>query len=364
MTAAAKSVLMLAPPIRGTRTGRHYTEFMLVLQEVVKPGSSVQKGETVAEFDRQYMLNRMDDYKAWVNQHESNLKRLRALLAVRRAGHDQQVLRAKATMEKALLDLKKNPILSAIRAERATLNYEEAVARYKELDSQTKLFLISETASIRRSEIDLRQTRMEYDRAQRALERMVVKSPVDGIAVMLETHRGHEHVQIQRGDQLAPSQPYMRIVDRSAMVVNASLNQVDSQEVRVGMEATVHFDAYPDLELPARVAGVGAMASTGGFRASWVRRVPVSLQLTDMDPRVIPDLSISADVVLEEAEDAVIVPRECLFETGDESFTWVRGASGWEKRAVDTGLASNIEVAVTNGLQGGETLAAETPAAQ
>jgi hypothetical protein len=52
------------------------SDFALVLLQVAKPGSHVKKGEVVAEFDRQYQLNRLDDYKAtvlpWPSTHTIN----------------------------------------------------------------------------------------------------------------------------------------------------------------------------------------------------------------------------------------------------------------------------------------------------
>lgn len=363
-TTPDRFAVMLAPSMRGSRRGRGSMDFSLTIQQLVQPGSFVKKGQVVAEFDRLYVLRRLDDYRSLVLQHENNLKRLKALLAVTRSSYNQQLARAKGRMDKAALDLKKIPILSAIRAERIRLDHEEAIARYKELSRSAPFVIISESSAINASSLDLRQMRMEFDRAQRSAERMVVKSPLDGITVMLTIHRGQEHAQIRTGDLIGSSEPFMRVVDNSSMVVAANLNQVDVERVRTGMPATIHFDAFPDLQLPGRVAAVGSLAQGRGWRANFVRSIPVRLKFDKLDPRVIPDLSVSADLVVDSVENAVVVPRECVFSLGGESYAWVRKQEGWEKRPVETGLISNTEVAVVNGLQGGETLAAEpVPAA-
>jgi multidrug efflux pump subunit AcrA (membrane-fusion protein) len=46
----------------GGAGGGGMSEFMLLLQDAVKPGSRVKKGDVVAEFDRQFMLQRLDDF--------------------------------------------------------------------------------------------------------------------------------------------------------------------------------------------------------------------------------------------------------------------------------------------------------------
>jgi multidrug resistance efflux pump len=98
---------------------------MLVLQEVAPPGIQVRKGQTVAEFDRQYMLLRLDDYKASVAQAEAALAKSKANMAVARKIKEQDITTAKAAVEKARLDVKTTPVLSAIDAERAKLALSE-----------------------------------------------------------------------------------------------------------------------------------------------------------------------------------------------------------------------------------------------
>ena len=80
-------------------------DFMMVLLELPNAGGRVKKGDVVAEFDRQYMLNRIDDYKDSVIQTEASIKNKQANLAVAREAHSQQVRVTKADMHKAKLDL-------------------------------------------------------------------------------------------------------------------------------------------------------------------------------------------------------------------------------------------------------------------
>jgi multidrug efflux pump subunit AcrA (membrane-fusion protein) len=361
-TGAVRFTALLAPRMRGSRgQGHGPSDFLMILKDVVKPGIHVRQGDVVAEFDRQYMLNRLEDYKAWVVQHEISLQRLRALLDVRRAGHRQKLVVAKGALEKAALELKKNPILSAIQAERNRLLFEEAQAHYQQLLKETEFIEISEGAAIRRSEADLRQSQLELRRAENNAGRMLVKAPMDGLAVMLTTRRGSEYAQIEAGDQLHAGQPYMQIVDRSSMVVNAILNQVDVDGLRLGLTARVRFDAYPGLELPARLIAIGTMARGTGWRGQYVKEVPVRLRLEQTDPRVIPDLSVSADLLLAATPAAAVVPRECVFADASGAFAWVRAAHGWQKRRIELGPRSHVVAAVRQGLRPGDVVAAEAP---
>lgn len=362
VTGAERFAVLMAPQMRGSRQGRGSQEFNLVLQRVAPAGALVKKGDEVAEFDRQYILQRMEDFKASVDQHSRNVTRLKANLMVSRAAYQQLVIRARGQMEKAALDLKKAPILSAIQAEKYRLDYEEASESYKETAGRSTNVEISEGAAVRRAELDYRQTQLEYSRAERHVNTLLVRAPMNGMVVMQSIRRGGEQAQIQAGDQIGAGQTYMRIVDLSDMIVNANVNQVDAQHVRLGMEARIRFDAYPELELPAQVVSVGAFAIQTGWRGSFVRSVPIRLKLDRTDPRVIPDLSVSADLLMERAEDVTIVPREAVFGSDGEYFAFVQAGGGkWDKRAVEVALENPTAVAVASGVNPGDVLAAEVP---
>ena len=335
-------------------------DFMLVLQELVKPGSHVKKDQIVAEFDRQYMLTRLDDYKATVIQTEASLKRQTADLAVARKAKEQQLLAAKGAYEKAKYDMKTIPVLSALDVERIRLALEETEAKYKQIETELKFLATSEKAQMKISELTLEQTRGEYKRSQANADRLLVKAPIDGITVMLTTFRSGDMGQVQQGDQLYPGMGFMSIVDPRSMVVNATVNQADAEKLRIGLKAKVRFDAYPDLELPGRVYSVGGIPRSSGARTDWVKEIPVRLKIDRMDGRVLPDLSVAADVIIESTGDsAVVVPASSVFEEGGKSYVMVQTATaqGWERRAVDRGLSNFTHVVIQSGLKPGEQVA-------
>ncbi len=179
---------------------------------------------------------------------------------------------------------------------------------------------------------------------------------------MQSIRRGNEFGQAQMGDQIYPGQPFMQIVDPSSMVMNATVNQVDAELLRIGLKATVRIDAYPGLELPAHVFAIGAVP-VAGRRPNFMREIPVRLKLDKTDTRVVPDLSASADVTLDTEAGSAIAPVGSVFEDGSSGkpFVYVRSAEGWRKQDVGLGLRNNIEVAVRSGLKKGDVVALDPP---
>lgn len=137
---------------------------MLVLQDAAKPGSLVKKGDAVAEFDRQYMLLRLEDYNSSVIQTEASFKQLEANLDVSKKAHTQTIEVAKADLDKALLEMKTIPVLSAMDAERRRLALEEAQARYKQLQQEVKFVDVGLKADRRVAELQIKQSKLELQR--------------------------------------------------------------------------------------------------------------------------------------------------------------------------------------------------------
>jgi len=339
---------------------------MMVLQDAAKPGSLVKKGHVVAEFDRQYMMTRIDDYKAGVVQNEAAYKKLLAEIDVNKKMHNQAIAKAEAEFEKANLDMKTLPVLSDMDSERRRLALEEAEAYLKQVRAEVRHVDAGQAADKKIADFELRESQLELRRAEANAARMEVKAPIDGLVVMQNMFRGSEFDQIKVGDQLYPGMMFMQIVDPSSMVINASVSQVDVEKLRIGLKARVRFDAFPGLELPARVFAIGSVAKSSRYRPDWVKDIPVAVKIEKMDPRVIPDLSVSVDILLESEEAEVMAPREAFFQDssggGSKHYVYVRTVDGnWQKRNVEVGLVGNMAAVIKSGVKPNEVVALEPP---
>jgi hypothetical protein len=242
---------------------------------------------------------------------------------------------------------------------------EEAKATYEALLAQAKYVELMEKAEIRLAQLLLREEQIEERRAAANVAKMLVRAPVDGLLVVTEIFRGAEFGQIRAGDELRPGRPYAQIVDPRSMIIEATANQVDLENLRIGARAQVRVDAYSDLELPARVYSIGPLAKVRRWRANYVSEVPVFLKLDRVDARLIPNLTVSADIILHRESSDGIIPREAVFHDagGENPFAYVQTPSGWEKRELWLGLANHLEAAVASGLSQGEVVAVTDPSA-
>ena len=348
-TNARRYVNVNAPLLRGPETNR-----AMVLIKLVGAGAYVRKGEIVAQIDAQSTQDHIDDILDTVKQATADVAKRKAEQAIEWENLQQTLRQAKSDMEKARLDAQEAPLLTSIEKELLELNVQETEARYKQLQQNLAQQKASFAAEIRILEITLERQRRHLQRHQHDLERFTVAAPMDGIAVMQTVWRGGDMAQIQQGDQVGPGQLFMKIVDPNSMQLEAKANQAESSDLRIGQKVTIHLDAFPGLDLPGSVYSIGALATGGWMQNYYIRNIPVTLSIAASDPRLIPDLSGSGDVVLAQADSVLAIPLTAVHETNGRNLVRVRRGESFVERVVTLGFHNETQAEVTAGLNRGD----------
>ncbi len=354
--AATRYADITAPILQAPDQGRG-----LVLLYFPPSGATVKKGQRLAELDGQSARDHLEDVKAQVAQGELDLLRVRANQTAEMESARQRVRVARGELDKALQDIRASATKNRIDQELLKLQVSEAQANYDEAQRQIRMYMERQVASLRIAQLDQERQVRHRNRHQHDIDRLVINAPTDGRVLLRTIYRHGEQAQVQIGDELSPGQFFLRVVDSSGLRMDTTVNQAESELVRVGQPARIRFDAYPDIELNGKVVSVGTIAS-GGRRVNYfVRSIPVRISIDGNDPRVLPDLTASADVVVARQDETIIVPREAVIDQDGKPVVYVRQAGNFAPREVAVGVSSNTEVAVTSGLQPGEEVALERP---
>ena len=353
ITAAKNFASIAIPLMRGPDSGRN-----LLLMYLAKSGSFVKKGDMISQVDTQTQKDHVEDVTAMVVQAEADIRKRKAEQAIEWENLLQTVRNAKASRDKAKLDLTTAPIRTPIDAELLKLGLEEGEAQYKQVQADLETKKRVHASEIKILELTRDRHVRHRDRHASDIDRLTLYAPMNGLVVMQSVFRGGEFAQIQEGDQVSPGQPFVKVVDTSSMMVDATVNQVEAESLRLGQRGTVEFDAFPGLRLAGRVHSIGAIA-VGGWRVNYyIRNVPVRVQIEGSDPRVIPDLSASASIQIDNVDKALVIPLEAVTTERGKHFVEVRtGLLRFARREVTLGLRSNTHAVAVSGVKEGEELA-------
>jgi len=350
-------VNIFAPMVQAPDSGRG-----MVLLYLPPSGGMVKKSDVIVKIDSQAVVDHLEDVQAQVDQGQMDLRKLKAVQDAESEVVRQRVRDARGKLLRAQQDIRAAATRNRIDQELLKLAVEEAEATYREAERQIAMTVDRQVAAL-----NIQQLKQDYQvrhlrRHQHDLGAFVIKTTVDGQAVMKPIYRAGQRGQVQIGDQVSPGQAIMRVADLSIMELEASMNQAECELVRIGQKCKVRFDSYPDLTLDGTVQAIGTMASSGRRMNYYIRRIPVRISIDGSDPRVMPDSTASADVVVAEEDNSVIVPRQAVVEADGKSVVYVKQDDGiFAPRAVELGHGSNTEVAVRSGLEAGQEIALQPP---
>ena len=357
LTASRSSVSVVAPIMRGPEAGA------IVLLFLIQSGARVKKGDLIAQIDSKTVEDHIDDIEADILQADGDIRKRKAEQSVELETLNSTIRQSKADNDKALLEAKASEVRTEVERELLKLAAEETTAKYKEVQTDVQQKLAGFAAEIKILEITKIRHVRHINRHKIDLTRFKIFAPMDGLAVVQSMFRGGEMSLIQTGDQLGPGQLFMKVVDPAQMIVDGNINQTDSSSFRLGQKATVEFDAFPGLQLPGKVYTMAALATRGWRENYYIRNLPVRVNIDASDPRLIPDLSASADVVIGQVDNATLIPIGAVQSDGGKDAVYVRtGKGGFEKRVVELGERNNTHAAVKSGLEPGEEVAIERPA--
>ncbi len=348
-TSARNFANIITPLLRGPEARGSMT-----LLKLAGSGAHVKRGEMLAQIDAQSIEDHIDDLKDTLRNAENDVTKRKAEQSVEWEGMQQTLRVARSQAEKGQLDFKPAGIRTDIERELLKLTMDEAAARYQQQQGDINQRKLSQTAEMRILEITLDRHKRHMGRHEHDLKLFTIHSPMDGLAVMSTTFRGGDMGQVQQGDQVYPGQPILKVVDTSKMQVEGSISQSDSSELRIGQAVRVGFDAFKELKFTGHVYSIGALAVGGWRQQSYIRSIPVRVAIDGSDPRLIPDLSASCDVIIKSTPDLLQIPLAGVQEEKGKATVVVRTGNSWASRNVTLGARNNSFVEVTAGLKAGE----------
>lgn len=349
-TGARNYANIKAPILRGPGFGS-----AMVLLELAKSGGRVNKGDLVARIDAQNMQDRLEDFRDQLQSASNDVEKRRAEQKVEWENMQQTLRVAQASFDKAKLDFTAGEVRTDVERELLKLSMDEAEARLKQQSRDVSFRQTSQAAELRILEIALANRQRRFQIFENNIERFSIRTPMSGLVVMAPVFRGGEMGQVQLGDQVQSGQQIMKIVDPASMQVEGWVSQADSSALRIGQAVTIHLDAFPEVKLSGKVESIGAIAvAQNRMSNDFVRSVPVKVSIQGTDPHLIPDLSASADVVVETLKDQLQVPAAAVHARDGKTFVSVKTGDRFETREVTVGKRNHLHVAVLAGLQPGE----------
>lgn len=190
--------------------------------------------------------------------------------------------------------------------------------------------------------------------ARRDIANCDVRAPTDGVLLYRELSRSDGRRKIRIGDDVWMGQAFMEIPDTSALVVEASVREVDVAKLAVGMKADVALDALPGQSFRGEVEAIEPIAEADEDQ-SYVRRFRTRVRLGETHPGMYPGMSAEVRIVHRRVDDALVLPVSAIAHTREGPIVRVLNSRESVREApVSIGAVGNDRVEIINGLQEGQ----------
>lgn len=270
----------------------------LTLVRLIPNGSKVNEGDLLAEFDRTDLLDQERDAAARLQDLQHQLAEKRAQVNSDQARRASALGEALADLDKALIQLKKGPVLSDIERMKAEARATGSRQRVESLKKSDAARRKAEEAAVGILELKVKRQTVVLERVRSNMARLEIRAPQNGMVALENSWRSGSMGPPQEGDQMWAGQALVRIFDPTAMVVDAMVNEPDIAAAGKAVTAKVFVDAYPSLVLDATLETSSPVATAA--LESPVRTFNTRFRIQQQDSRLLPDLSASLEVPLGE----------------------------------------------------------------
>jgi HlyD family secretion protein len=215
--------------------------------------------------------------------------------------------------------------------------------------SLDKLLAGADPLDIESQELSLQQRRDDY-------RNYFVTAPFAGVI---------GKVSVKKGDSVSSGTAIATLITTDK-IANVSLNEVDAAKVKVGDKATLTFDAIDGLTITGTVTNFDLIGTVSQGVVTYNAEITFD---TD-DPRVLPGMTTSADIITDAHTDTLIVPTSAVKTDAQGSYVLVftpkLASSGTGQGvvsslpptevAVTVGLSNDTSVEILSGLEEGQQI--------
>jgi Cu(I)/Ag(I) efflux system membrane fusion protein len=167
-----------------------------------------------------------------------------------------------------------------------------------------------------------------------------IHTPADGIVI---------NIGAREGQYVTPETELYMIADLSKVWVYAEIYEYELPWVKVGDPVEMRLAGVPGRIFKGHLAFIYPYAEAK------TRTIKVRLVFDNAELLLKPDLFAEVTIYAGKQVDAVVIPSEAVIRSGAKTQVFiVRGAGKFEPRQITTGLSSNDDIAVLDGVKAGE----------
>jgi multidrug efflux pump subunit AcrA (membrane-fusion protein) len=354
---STRSVILSAPQVPSPRIVR-----------LAESGKPIKKGDVVIEFDTAQQEQSYIEGTTNVRAADADIVKLKASQQMIDEMDGMNLMTSEYNLQRAKLEASKAEILSEIEGAKNKIDVGISEGELGQVKTTIKSHDVTQQADLERLNQRKDKTLRDLERYKGYLSKMVVRAPNDGIVNLLPNFRsqgswGSAPPPFKEGDNAWTGASIAEIPDLSEMRLELKLEEVDRGKIGLGQQVRLRVDAVPDKEFTAVLDWISPIAALQ-FRGMGMseKSFPARATLKNLDPRLRPGMSATAEIIIESVPKALLIPVRASFLQAGKPAVWVQKGQEFQVRQLEVGKRNDTDMIVLKGLKEGEMVAMENPA--
>lgn len=199
---------------------------------------------------------------------------------------------------------------------------------------------------LEKNQWDLDKTVLDVEIKNLALKYATLWSPIDGVVTSIDAPFA--------GVNITPTTAQFTISNPNKLIFAAKVDEVDIRSVKIGQNAKIVLDAYPDEIISAQVDRVDFTATTtssGGTAFEVKFLLPENLA-----EKFKIGMNGDAEIILGQEADALAIPLEAVREKDSQNYVWLLESGKPVEKIVKTGFSNDSDTQILEGVSEGQTV--------
>jgi len=208
--------------------------------------------------------------------------------------------------------------------------------------------------AIQKAQADFSSASIAYNETK-----SIVTSPITGVISGLNVFEGMtlaSNSSSSGSNNTTSSNSLMAISNKMNPLISVDVSESDIIKIAIDQKVTMTLDAFNDKTFTGKVVAINKTGTT----SSNVTNYPVTIQFDEQNNNVLPNMSATANIILETKTDVLSVPSAAVTQSGSEYTVQVLANGKAETKTVQVGMNSDEAIEITSGLTEGEEVITST----
>jgi HlyD family secretion protein len=314
-----------------------------VRRVLVHEGDHVKAGQLLLELDNA-------DAHAEAAKAQAQVRAAQAdLAAVRSGGTHEEVLTTQSQVAKARIEVetaqRNLQALQRLQQKGAASGGEVQAAqnRLRAAEADFKLARGRQSnryspQEVQRVQAQITEARAALSAANDLLQHSEIRAPRAGTVYALP---------VRAGQYVAPGDLLVQVADLSKVQVRVYVDEPDIGRLQTGQPVNLKWDAAPDRIWHGTLTRTPTNVVTVGSRNVG----EVICQVDNSDLKLLPNVTVSVDVITNKVDNTITVPREAVHSENGNVFVYEVVNGRLHRQNVQTGISNLTRIGIVSGLR-------------